>query len=50
MRFKDIPKVPFVYRPCKNLPGLIAIRIDEELTPAEVINSKLLQSNIKEKQ
>jgi hypothetical protein len=50
MRFKDIPKVQFVYRPCKNLPGLIAIRIDEELTPAEVINSKLLQSNIKEKQ
>lgn len=29
MRQKDLAAIPFVYRPCKQLPGMIAIPVSE---------------------
>ncbi len=37
MRYKDLPKVPFVYQPAKGLPGLMAIPVSELIDNSEAV-------------
>lgn len=48
MRQKDLAAVPFVYRPCKQLPGMIAIPVSE-LNERILVDLNNLNKSKKEK-